>query len=127
MGGRRLLLFVVFMWSLSTALTPLVASSYALLLLARVMLGLGEGLGLPTVYHLFADCVPAQRRSTAFAYLSAAGGIGQALAAMVLSCIEIHAAFGVMCISLRRLRRICRGNWPFTRSVLWASCGVCYG
>lgn len=44
-GGRRLLLFVVFMWSLSTFLTPIVASSFHLLVLTRIVLGLGEGLG----------------------------------------------------------------------------------
>lgn len=38
-GGRRLLLFVVFMWSLSTVLTPLIAPYHYLLLLTRVVLG----------------------------------------------------------------------------------------
>jgi MFS family permease len=83
MGGRRLLAAVVFMWSLSTVCTPLVAGHYHLLLLARVILGLGEGLGLPTIYHLFAEHVPVHRRSTAFSYLTAAAGVGQTIAAVV--------------------------------------------
>ncbi len=82
-GSRRLLLFVVFMWSLSTLLTPVVASHYYLLVITRIALGLGEGLGLPTIYCIYSDCVATQRRSTAFAYLSAAGGIGQTIAAVV--------------------------------------------
>ena len=42
-GSKRLLLFVAFMWSLSTFITPFVASSLHLLVLTRVILGLGEG------------------------------------------------------------------------------------
>jgi MFS family permease len=48
-GGHRLLLGVVFLWSLSTILTPLIASSYRLLLISRIVLGIGEGLGLIVV------------------------------------------------------------------------------
>uniref|UniRef100_A0A914X5I8 Major facilitator superfamily (MFS) profile domain-containing protein n=1 Tax=Plectus sambesii TaxID=2011161 RepID=A0A914X5I8_9BILA len=76
-GSRRLMLCVVFLWSLSTLLTPIVASSFHLLLIARVALGLGEGLGLPTIYHIFAETVPAEQRTRAFSYLAAAGSIGQ--------------------------------------------------
>jgi hypothetical protein len=35
----------VLLWSVSTLLTPVVAASFSLLLLARVALGIGEGLG----------------------------------------------------------------------------------
>ena len=35
----------VFLWSLSTLITPFVASNLSLLLICRVILGLGEGLG----------------------------------------------------------------------------------
>ncbi len=39
--------------------------------------------GLPTIYHIFAESVPVEQRSRAFSYLSAAGSIGQTIAAVV--------------------------------------------
>uniref|UniRef100_A0A0M3I9B1 MFS domain-containing protein n=2 Tax=Ascaris TaxID=6251 RepID=A0A0M3I9B1_ASCLU len=83
LGGRRLLLSVVLLWSLSTLLTPIVASSFHLLIFARVVLGLGEGLGLPTMYHILAEGAPPRQRSSAFAYLAAAGSVGQTIASLV--------------------------------------------
>lgn len=91
-GGRRLLLFVVFMWSLSTILTPMVASNFHLLVLTRIVLGLGEGLGLPTIYHLFAESVSTEQRSKAFSYLAAFGAIGQTIAAA--ACPHFDWRFG---------------------------------
>ena len=44
-GGRSVLLFAVLLWSLSTVITPLVAHSIVGLILCRILLGLGEGLG----------------------------------------------------------------------------------
>ncbi|VDP16251.1 unnamed protein product [Soboliphyme baturini] len=44
-GGHRLLAFIVFMWSVSTLVTPKLPSLYSLLI-ARVVLGIGEGLGM---------------------------------------------------------------------------------
>ena len=44
-GGRRVLCCAVLLWSLSTLLTPLLAKSFAGLVMARALLGVGEGLG----------------------------------------------------------------------------------
>ncbi|VDK37783.1 unnamed protein product [Gongylonema pulchrum] len=82
-GGRRLLYCVVLLWSISTLLIPFVAPSYHMLIFSRVVLGLGEGLGLPTMYHILAQTVRSSRRSAAFSYLSAAGAVGQTFAAAV--------------------------------------------
>ena len=93
LGSRHLLPLVVLMWSVSTLATPLVAAHYHLLLATRVALGLGEGLGLPTIYTLFAEHVPAPHRSTAFAYLTASAGVGQALAAVFVPHAPWRASF----------------------------------
>lgn len=85
----------------------MLASSFYMLILTRIVLGLGEGLGmlanhftisllpylvtiimsrflgLPTIYHMFAEDVPAEQRSRAFGYLAAFGSIGQVVAAAV--------------------------------------------
>ena len=44
-GGKNILTLAVFMWSLSTFITPFFASSIYALIMLRVMLGIGEGLG----------------------------------------------------------------------------------
>ncbi|XP_014673005.1 PREDICTED: ascorbate transporter, chloroplastic-like [Priapulus caudatus] len=82
-GGKRVLTCAVFLWSLSTLLTPVVAPSLVLLILSRTLLGFGEGLGLPTVYHIFANNVPIEERSKAFSYLVSFGTIGQTIASLV--------------------------------------------
>ncbi|CAB3376161.1 Hypothetical predicted protein [Cloeon dipterum] len=83
-GGKTLLIFSVLLWSFSTILTPLVASSsIAGLVFFRIVLGIGEGLGLPTMYHLLAVSVPEEERSRAFGYLVAAGSVGQTFASVL--------------------------------------------
>ena len=44
-GGRRVLCFAVLLWSTSTIVTPFVAWYLPAVICARVILGLGEGLG----------------------------------------------------------------------------------
>ncbi|XP_054162622.1 uncharacterized protein LOC128960536 [Oppia nitens] len=82
-GGKTVLTSAVFLWSVSTLITPLVASRLDLLIICRVVLGLGEGLGLPTIFHIFAYSVPVPERSRAFGYLVASGTIGQTVAALI--------------------------------------------
>ncbi|KAI1280897.1 putative anion transporter 3, chloroplastic [Halotydeus destructor] len=44
-GGKRVLTFSVLLWSMATLLTPAVASNAYMLIIFRILLGLGEGLG----------------------------------------------------------------------------------
>ncbi|KRZ27599.1 putative anion transporter 4, chloroplastic [Trichinella pseudospiralis] len=87
-NGYGLLGFVVLLWSVSMLVTPYVASSFPLLMFSRLLLGLGEGLGLPTIYKLFAEDVPSEKRSTAFSYLSSFASIGQTMA--LVCCPHLH-------------------------------------
>ncbi|XP_060560483.1 uncharacterized protein LOC132720372 [Ruditapes philippinarum] len=82
-GGKNVLTISVLLWSLSTFLVPLFAHSIYSLTLARVILGLGEGLGLPTVFHIFSHGIPSEERSRAFGYLVAFGSIGQTVASVI--------------------------------------------
>lgn len=66
-------------------MTPLLAQSFIALVTCRVVLGFAEGLGLPTIFHLFAHSIPVEERSRAFSYLIAAGSVGQTVASVV-SC-----------------------------------------
>ncbi|GFS88905.1 ascorbate transporter, chloroplastic [Nephila pilipes] len=82
-GGKTVMTFAVFLWSLSTVITPYIASSLSLLIICRILLGLGEGIGLPTVFNIFAHAVPVEERSRAFGYLVASGTAGQTIAALI--------------------------------------------
>jgi len=82
-GGKGVLFFAVFLWSLSTLLTPGCTRYPKLLIMMRVLLGFGEGLGLPTIFHILGRDIPSEERSRAFGYLVAFGSIGQMLASLI--------------------------------------------
>lgn len=63
-GGKHVLAAGVVMWSTMTLLTPLAASSnIALLLLARALLGVGEGVAMPAMNNMISRWVPGAERS----------------------------------------------------------------
>lgn len=82
-GGKRVLLGAVLLWSTATLLTPVLAYHIPSLIILRILLGLGEGLGLPTMFAIFAHSIPVHERSRAFSYLVGAGTIGQTFAAII--------------------------------------------
>ncbi len=67
-GGKAVLGFGVACWSLATLITPLGAAlSFPLLLGARVLLGVGEGVNFPAIHSLAARWAPARERARALA------------------------------------------------------------
>ncbi|KAH8034640.1 hypothetical protein HPB51_000101 [Rhipicephalus microplus] len=73
-GGRTVMAGAVLLWSASTLVTPLVASSLPLLLLCRALLGLGEGLGLPCMFHVVGQAAPVPEERTRAVALCAGRG-----------------------------------------------------
>ncbi|KAL2716593.1 hypothetical protein V1478_014269 [Vespula squamosa] len=103
-GCKTVLMLAVLLWSISTVVTPLLAQSVPLLIICRVILGLGEGLGkdlyvivnvlgLPVIFHLFAHSVPIEERSRAFGYLVAAGSVGQVVASVICPNLSWQSGF----------------------------------
>ncbi|VDD78054.1 unnamed protein product [Mesocestoides corti] len=82
-GGKRVLALAVLLWSMSSFLTPYFASSWIVMILFRFLLGVGEGIGLPTIFHIFAHLVPVDERGRAFSYLIALGSVGQFVAGII--------------------------------------------
>lgn len=82
-GGKQVLAFALTTWSLASLTIPLVALNLLALICTRVVIGIVEGLILPTIYHMFAHRVPANERSRAFGYLAAAGSISQVFTALL--------------------------------------------
>uniref|UniRef100_A0A0X3PF60 Sodium-dependent phosphate transport protein 1 n=2 Tax=Schistocephalus solidus TaxID=70667 RepID=A0A0X3PF60_SCHSO len=82
-GGKRVLTLAVFLWSISAFFTPYFASSWMVMVFFRFLLGVGEGIGLPTIFHIFAYAVSPEERGRAFSYLIAMGSIGQTAAGLI--------------------------------------------
>jgi len=62
-GGKRVLALGVAVWSAATFLTPIASASFATLLGARVVLGLGEGFNFPAIHSLASRWTPASERA----------------------------------------------------------------
>lgn len=83
LGAKNVLFVSVVVWSVATFITPMLAESVPALIICRIVLGFAEGLGLPTIFHLFAHSIPVEERSRAFSYLLASGSVGQTVASVV--------------------------------------------
>lgn len=94
-GGKVVLFYSVLLWSISTFITPFLVHSVPSLIFCRVLLGLGEGLGLPTIFHIFANQIPIEERSRSFSYLVASGSIGQTIAAVICPHMSWQMSFWI--------------------------------
>jgi MFS family permease len=98
-GTKPVLALAVFTWSLVTFATPFLAPIPLLLICSRIALGFGEGLALPTIFHIFSNYVPMEERSRSFSYLIALGSVGQTFAALICPHIAwrfVFYIFGLM-------------------------------
>ncbi len=76
-GGRNIFLAAVLLWSLFTILTPLAAYvSFTILVLVRLLLGVGEGAAYPSAYNLIHSWMPLKERSMSIGLISAAASVG---------------------------------------------------
>lgn len=103
-------------WSLFTFLTPAAAASSTFgLLLARVMLGVGEGVAFPSIHSLISRNVPADKQTTAVGIVTAASYAGTALAFGVSPLIISQLGWEVSCgpgHCIRWSARACAGAAP---------------
>lgn len=92
-GGKMVLGFGVLWWSLFTLLTPLSAiASFPMLIAARILMGVGEGVAFPATYNLLGRWVPLKERSRAAAFNLSAISMGTLLAVSTTPFIIL--AFG---------------------------------
>ena len=92
-GGRRVLAAGVGVWSLATFVTPIAArASFAALLAARVLLGLGESVNFPSIHSITARWMLASERARAISLNFSGMYLGTVLALIVSPPIIV--AFG---------------------------------
>ncbi len=86
LGTRRLVLYAVSFWSLMTMSTAF-AFNYGSLLLARVMLGVGEAPAYPACVRAVREWAPLRERAWATAIFGAGANFGIATSAVLISWI----------------------------------------
>lgn len=87
-GGRNTFLIAVVLWSLFTALTPAAAYwSFGAVVVARFMLGFGEGAAYPAAYNLIHAWMPFTERSRSIGLMTAAGAAGTVIALLIVGSI----------------------------------------
>lgn len=102
-GGKRVLSWGAFLWSMFTFLTPLAsATGYYPLLLCRVLMGLSEGVAFPSIFHFLSAWVPANERSRSISCFLTGVHVGTTFALIVSPIIirvsswqNIFYSFGV--------------------------------
>jgi ACS family hexuronate transporter-like MFS transporter len=92
MGTRRGFLLIMLWWSAACALHGL-ATSFGFLLLARCLLGMGEGGGFPAATRVVAEWIPLHRRSTAMGIINAGTAVGSVLAPPLIGIMLLTAGW----------------------------------
>src|SRR5579872_2736704 len=92
LGSRRGFLLIMLWWSLACALHSL-ASGFFLLLIARFLLGMGEGGAFPAATRVVAEWIDAPERSTAMGLINAGTAIGSLLAPPIIGFILLHSGW----------------------------------
>jgi ACS family sodium-dependent inorganic phosphate cotransporter len=76
-GGKIVLAYGVFFWSIFTILTPAFAySGFWLLMFIRILMGLGEGITFPSWHALYARWIPFNERTRAIAITNSGISVG---------------------------------------------------
>jgi ACS family sodium-dependent inorganic phosphate cotransporter len=92
-GGCRVLAAAVTVWSLFTLLTPLAARRFPLVLLVRVLMGMGEGLALPAIHVLVSRNIPPMARSRAVGVITSGHGLGMIVALLASPILRWEVMF----------------------------------
>lgn len=92
LGTRRGFLLIMLWWSLACALHSL-ATGFVLLLVARFLLGMGEGGAFPAATRVVAEWIEPPKRSTAMGLINAGTAIGSLLAPPIIGFILLHSGW----------------------------------
>jgi ACS family hexuronate transporter-like MFS transporter len=91
-GTRRGFSMIMLWWSGACALHGL-AMNFGFLLMARCLLGMGEGGAFPAATRVVAEWIPARQRSTAMGIINAGTAVGSVLAPPLIGIILLTAGW----------------------------------
>ncbi len=90
-GGKLILGIAVLIWSVFTFITPFAAlAGISALLLARIGMGVGEGVALPAIYSLYGRWLPRSEAARAIGATFSAIPLGIVFGLLVTPWIVIH-------------------------------------
>jgi ACS family hexuronate transporter-like MFS transporter len=92
LGTRKGFLLIMVWWSLACALHAL-ASGFMLLLIARLLLGGGEGGAFPAATRVVAEWIEPTERSTAMGLINAGTAVGSVLAPPVIGFVLLTSGW----------------------------------
>ncbi|CAN8071849.1 unnamed protein product [Agarophyton chilense] len=92
-GGKHVLAAGVIVWSAMTLVTPMAASSnLGLLLLARALLGVGEGVAMPAMNNIISKWVPEKERARSLSLTYSGMYLGSVIGLWL--CPQFIVSFG---------------------------------
>lgn len=92
-GGKHVLAMGVIVWSAMTVVTPAAAStSIPILLMARALLGVGEGVAMPAMNNIISKWVPQQERARSLSLTYSGMYLGSVVGLWL--CPTLIVAFG---------------------------------
>ena len=97
LGTRRGFLLIMVWWSLASAMHGL-ANGFMLLLVARFLLGAGEGGGFPAATRVVAEWIEPHERSTAMGFINAGTAVGAVLAPPLIGAVLLHSGWRAVCV-----------------------------
>lgn len=113
-GGKIVLGIGVVWWSVFTLITPPAAAlSFTVLFLARVGMGLGEGVAFPAIYNLYARWIPRQERARAAALNASGVPLGTVGALLLTPTIVITLGWPWVFYLFGLLGFVWYGLWHF--------------
>ncbi len=89
LGTRRGLMLIMIVWSLASASHGL-AVNFGMLMMSRLLLGMGEGGGFPAATKLVAEWFPAAERSLAMGIINSGTAVGAVAAPPIVAAILLH-------------------------------------
>ena len=90
LGTRRGFAIIMFWWSIACALHGF-ATGFSFLLIARLLLGMGEGGGFPAATRVVAEWILPHQRSTAMGIINAGTAVGSVLAPPFIGFVLIES------------------------------------
>ena len=94
-GTRRGFILIMLWWSGACALHGL-AMNFGSLLVARCLLGMGEGGAFPAATRVVAEWIPPDQRSTAMGIINAGTAVGSVLAPPLIGIILLTAGWRIV-------------------------------
>ena len=92
LGTRRGFIIIMLWWSIACALHGL-AANFGFLLIARFLLGMGEGGAFPAATRVVAEWIPMHQRSTAMGIINAGTAVGSVLAPPLIGLVLLTSGW----------------------------------